>query len=110
MRPLAHTVLITGNMDSFSRFTVPALKLDAYFDAISNSYDEGRLKTDDGGALFLHYANRFGVPIEECVAIDDAEDVSAMFTALGGTAILVTADRTVDVILDSLPGLRQLQT
>ena len=52
LRPLVHTVLITANMDSFSRFTVPALKLDTYFDAISNSCDEGRLKTDEGGALF----------------------------------------------------------
>ena len=45
-------ILITGNMDSFSRFTVPALQLEEYFDIISNSFDEKLLKTDNDGELF----------------------------------------------------------
>lgn len=102
LRPFANVVLMTGNMDSFTRFTAPALGLDGYFDMISNSFDEGRLKTDDGGSLFGQYADRFGTPIEQCVVIDDADDVCAVFTNLGGKALHVTVERTTAAILDSL--------
>ena len=102
LRPLANIVLMTGNMDSFTRFTVPALGLDDYFDAISNSFDEGRLKTDGGGSLFIRYARRFGTPIEQCVLVDDAADVCAVFTDLGGKALQVTVERTTEAILDGL--------
>lgn len=102
LRPFANIVLMTGNMDSFTRFTVPALGLDGYFDAISNSFDEGRLKTDDGGSLFGQYAIRFGTLIEHCVVVDDADDVCAVFTDLGGKALQVTAERTAEAIFDDL--------
>lgn len=102
LRPLANIVLMTGNMDSFTRFTAPALGLDGYFDAISNSFDEQRLKTDDGGSLFGQYASRYGTPIEDCALIDEAGDVCAVFTDLGGKALQVTAERTTEAILDGL--------
>lgn len=102
LRPLANIVLITGNMDSFTRFTAPALGLDGYFDAISNSFDEGRLKTDDGGSLFSQYARQFGTPIDQCVLVDDADDVCAVFTQLGGKAMQVTVERTAEAIFDAL--------
>jgi len=102
LRSLANIVLMTGNMDSFTRFTAPALGLDGYFDAISNSFDEGRLKTDDDGSLFSQYASRFGTPIEHCVVVDDADDVCAVFAALGGKALQVTVERSAEVILDGL--------
>jgi FMN phosphatase YigB (HAD superfamily) len=102
IRQHAAAVLITGNMDSFTRFTVPALNLQASFDAISSSSDEGRLKTDQNGALFLHYADRFGAQIEQCVVIDDAADVCATFARLGGTALQVTPDVSANAWLDSL--------
>ena len=102
LRPIANIVLMTGNMDSFTRFTVPALGLEGYFDAISNSFDERRLKTDDGGSLFTQYADRFGTPVAKCVLVDDADDVCAVFTSLGGKAHQVTAERTTEAILDDL--------
>lgn len=102
LRPFANIVLMTGNMDSFTRFTVPALGLDAYFDAISNSFDEGRLKTDNGGALFGHYARRFDTRIEQCVVIDDADDVCTVFSDLGGRALQVTLERPTEMLLDGL--------
>lgn len=101
LRPIAYTILMTGNMDCFSRFTVPALLLDQHFDAISNSHNEGRLKTDDGGALFMQYLEQFGASIEHCVVIDDSEEVCSTFARLGGTSLHVTASRTADAILDS---------
>ncbi|KQV17286.1 hypothetical protein ASC97_30360 [Rhizobium sp. Root1203] len=89
-------------MDSFSRFTVPTLRLDQHFDAVSNSFYEGRLKTDDGGALFIKYADRLGACIEDCVLIDDSKEVCSIFSDLGGTPFQVTAERTTDAILDGL--------
>jgi FMN phosphatase YigB (HAD superfamily) len=102
LRQRATVILITGNMDSFTRFTVPALGLDTAFDAIANSWHERRLKTDDGGAAFLDHASRHGIPIENCLVIDDAADVCATFSALGGTAMQVTPSHNIDDILDAL--------
>ncbi|NEJ17715.1 hypothetical protein GR211_33220 [Rhizobium leguminosarum] len=102
LRLIANTILVTGNMDSFSRFTVPALLLDQHFDAISNSYNEGRLKTDDGGALFMQYIEQFGASIEDCVVIDDSAEVCSTFARLGGMPLHATAGRTTDAILDGL--------
>lgn len=58
-------ILITGNMDSFSRFTHPALMLDNYFDHISNSFHEGIHKTDNGGEIFLKYIEKYGATIQD---------------------------------------------
>lgn len=95
-------ILITGNMDSFSRFTVPALQLERYFDHISNSYHEGRHKTDDNGSLFLDYTERYGSPIDECKVIDDNEKVCAVFSKLGGTAYQITPETDISYHLDTL--------
>lgn len=49
-------VVATDNMDSFTRWTIPALKLETMFDNILNSYDLGVLKgdfDDKGESLFL---------------------------------------------------------
>ncbi len=46
------TILSTDNMDCLDRFTVPSLKLDLYFDAILNSYNERSLKIDNNGNFF----------------------------------------------------------
>lgn len=86
-------ILITGNMDSFTRFTVPSLKLEQYFDVISNSYYEGRHKTDDGGALFIKYANQFDVNIADCLLFDDSDKVLDIFRLLGGDARKVLGDQ-----------------
>ena len=95
-------VLITGNMDSFGRFTVPALRLDEYFDAISSSFDEGQFKTDNGGDLFLRYAQQFGVSIRDCLVLDDSAHVCGVFESLGGAAFRVTPEQDVLVHLKNL--------
>jgi|TARA_Y100000310_G_scaffold342803_1_gene447512 hypothetical protein len=66
-------VLITGNMDSFTRFTIPSLELEKYFDHISNSFYEGKHKTDNNGELFVEYTSRFNVSIDKCGVIDAIE-------------------------------------
>lgn len=89
-------LLITGNMDSFSRFTVPALQLEQYFDHISNSYYEEKHKADNDGELFVEYAEKWGVPISDCVVIDDSPRVCAIFEALGGRVCRITPERDID--------------
>lgn len=95
-------ILITGNMDSFSRFTVPALKLNEYFDHISNSYDEGRHKTDDEGAIFLSYSAKYQVPIAQCMLIDDSSGACSLFEKLSGNAYLITSDNDISHYLTML--------
>ncbi len=86
-------ILVTGNMDSFSRFTHPALGLDNYFDEISNSFNEGMLKAENGGELFLKYAKKYGVKIEDCIIFDDSPNVYNLFAKLGGTPYLITKEK-----------------
>ena len=95
-------ILMTTNMDSFTRFTIPALRLGDHFDAISNSYYEGKKKTDDGGEIFAEYAKRSGVPLDRCFLIDDQERVCVVFERLGGTAYQVTDVQSIDHFLDLL--------
>ena len=95
-------ILITGNMDSFTRFTVPTLKLDDYFDYINNSYFVGKHKGDNGGAQFIEYANALNVPIESCVLIDDSVKNCDLFEKLGGTAYHISPGHDVDAYLAEL--------
>jgi FMN phosphatase YigB (HAD superfamily) len=96
------TILITGNMDSFTRFTVPALELDTYFDYITNSADAGVLKSDESGKQFLDLAKSSSVNIADCVLIDDSEKICALFECLGGTALQITSEHSIDTSLSQL--------
>jgi len=97
-------ILITGNMDSFSRFTLPALKLDRYFDHISNSYHEGKHKIDNEGELFVEYAKKHGVSLKDCIIIDDSKNACSIFEEFGGTAYLVSPEKDITQYLELLEG------
>lgn len=86
LRSKYHVVLITGNMDCFSRFTVPALQLGEYFDVIVNSFDEKQLKTDDNGSSFIKYVKG---SIQDAILIEDSEKSCEIFKGLGGNAYRV---------------------
>jgi len=92
-------ILITGNMDCFTRFTVPALKLNEIFDEISSSHDAGQLKDEKGGEVFLQYAEKYNVPISETHLFDDSDNVCRIFETLGGTAHLVSTQNPLEVHL-----------
>jgi len=96
------TILLTGNMDSFSRFTQPALHLDNYFDLISNSFNEGLHKTDNEGELFLKYTRLYNAKIQDCVLLDDSKQVYETFSKLGGIAYLITPEKTISFYLKQL--------
>ena len=89
LRKKHHVVLITGNMDCFSRFTVPSLKLDKLFDQVINSYDTGMLKTDDNGKQFFNCLDSYSRKISDAYLIEDSANTCEVFTKLGGKALKV---------------------
>ena len=102
LRDRYQTVLMTVNMDSFDRFTVPALGLGSYFDLIVNSYTDGRFKNENGGEIFIEYADRLNSSIESAHLIDDSESNCATFRNLGGSAYLVSETSPTIDYLNSL--------
>lgn len=71
-------VIATDNMDSFTRWTIPAMNLQNIFDGILNSHDLKALKRDfdeNGKTLFFgKFLKDFGVKHGESIIIDDGED------------------------------------
>lgn len=69
-------VIATDNMDTFSRWTVPTLKLEDMFDGIILSVDRGAMKADtytDGTSQFFnHYFSNTGIKPDETVLIDNS--------------------------------------
>lgn len=89
LRDRFHVVLMTDNMDCFDRFTIPALDLQSYFDAIHNSCNTGKFKNDNQGEVFIEYAKQYSVPLRDAILIDNSPSACAVFSNLGGTAHLV---------------------
>lgn len=98
------TILITVNMDSFSRFTVPALELNNYFDDISNSYYEGKFKSDNEGEVFRDYMQKYSAPVERSILIDDSTGACETFRAIGGIAYQITLEDDITLCLNKLNG------
>lgn len=91
-------ILVTDNMDSLDRFTIPSLKLDEYFDSIVNSYNEGILKEDNGGRTFKNNCKK----IQESILIDNSKSSCSLFESLGGTSFLVSKEKDLNYYLDTL--------
>ncbi len=97
-----YTVLITDNMDCFTRFTVPAHSLNSYFDLIINSFDNKKFKSDNEGEIFLQVANELGAKIEESVLMDNSKDAYHTFSKLGGITRFVTLKKPLAFWLENL--------
>lgn len=97
-----HTILITDNMDCFMRFTVPALKLNSYFDSIINSFDYKKFKSDNGGEIFLQIVNDRGSKIENSILMDNSKSACDTFSKLGGITRFVTFEKPLAFWLESL--------
>ena len=95
-------ILITGNMDSFNRFTVTELELEKYFDEISSSYDEKLLKSDNEGELFLKYLGKYSADIKKSVLIDDSKSTCKTFDKLGGKSFLIENEKGIERYLEIL--------
>lgn len=96
------TVLVTDNMDCFTRFTVPAFNLDTYFDYIASSSIERMLKNENGGELFRRLASGLRSSLDRSILIDDSEHVGKIFNELGGRHLLVNKDNSTEYWLDIL--------
>jgi hypothetical protein len=83
LRSQYYAVLITGNMDSFDRFTTPALELHLYFDQIVNSYNVKLHKTDDEGRIFVDCLKG---RVEDALLVEDSSSSRVVFEKLGGIA------------------------
>ncbi|MFH1254520.1 MAG: hypothetical protein V1646_03755 [bacterium] len=86
-----HTVILaTDNMDCFTRFTVPALKLNEKFDLIINSADIGYQKKDTNGKLFIDCTKKFNIlNMSDAYLIDDSAKTCELFKQLGGNSLKV---------------------
>src|SRR3989338_11087799 len=102
LRKNYHTVLITDNMDCFTRFTVPVLKLNSYFDSIINSFDNKKFKSDNNGDIFLQVVNGRGSKIEDSILMDNSKGACNTFSKLGGMTRFVTSEKPLAFWLKTL--------
>ena len=71
-------VIATDNVDVFEEFTVPALKLNKYFDEILCSSTLKCLKHDKKGkklAFFDDFLTKNNIKYEEAILLDDDEEL-----------------------------------
>ncbi len=102
LREKYYLVLITDNMDSLDRFTIPSLGLAEYFDAIVNSYNERAGKNDENGKSFLKVVERLGSDITKSFLIDNSKSACKTFEALGGKSFLATSTENLDFWLSKI--------
>ncbi len=83
----AKVVIATDNMDSFTRWTYPGLKLFNHFDGFLNSHDLGAMKghkDKNGKSLFFNeYLVSTGLKPKDSVLIDDSEDKDKIISSFG---------------------------
>ncbi len=102
LRDRFYTVLITDNMDSLERFTMPAYQFSDYFDEIVNSYNVGYFKNDFDGKMFKVVAENSNAEISSSRFIDNSVRNCATFEKLGGTSYLATQEKPLLYWLDIL--------
>lgn len=102
LRKNYHAILITDNMDCFTRFTVPALKINSYFDSMINSFDNKTFKSDHNGEIFLQVVNERGSKVEDCILIDNSKSACDTFSKLGGSARFVTSEKPLAFWLENV--------
>lgn len=96
LRRYYKVILITDNMDSFDRFTLPKNELlIKNFDEIDNSYNLKFFKSSDDGKYFLDKISKNGAVISNCILIDDSENNCNQFKNLGGVAFNVKSEKDV---------------
>lgn len=98
-------VVATDNMDTFSRFTAPTLKLDTIFDAVLNSHTIGHLKDDkepsDNILFFDDFLESHNLSYEDCILLDDSPDSSGKYKKLGFSREFIDGPEKLERILES---------
>lgn len=81
--------IVTDNMDTFSAYTVPALRLDKIFPIIINSADYGFLKKENGLKLFRIALEKLRQrDFATTLLIDDSKRTCDLFQQAGGQAVV----------------------
>lgn len=92
-------ILVTDNMDCFSRFTAPALSLSSYFSHIVNSADHGCLKEE---GLFEIAEGLSGVPLNQTLLLDNSSTLCDCFNKVEGKSYCVSGIADTAVVLEKL--------
>ncbi len=92
--------IATNNMDCFTRWTVPCMKLDTLFDEILNSFYLKAMKHDldeNGQPLFFKdFFSKYDIEPTNCIFIDDGEDKMGVIGNLGIDYKRVNASNTLE--------------
>lgn len=98
--------IATNNMDSFTRWTVPYMKLDTLFDEIINSFYMNAMKHDldkNGKTMFFkNFFNKYQIDPRNCIFIDDGEDKMGVITNLGMDYRRVNSSNTLEQELENI--------
>lgn len=100
-----YAVIATNNMDCFTKWTVPSMKLNDLFDEILNSFYLKGLKHDvsDGKSVFFtDFFSKYDVSPRDCVFIDDSVDKNGYIASLGIKYIQIDNSENFLKILKSL--------
>lgn len=98
--------IATNNMDSFTRWTVPYMKLDILFDEIINSFYLNAMKHDldeHGKPIFFkNFFNKYQIDPKNCIFIDDGEDKMGVISNLGMEYRRVNTNNTLEQELKNI--------
>ncbi|MBI2357001.1 haloacid dehalogenase-like hydrolase [Candidatus Dojkabacteria bacterium] len=100
-----YVVVATNNMDCFTRWTLPFMKLEDQFDEILNSFYLKGLKNDvkNGKSVFFaDFFSKYDVPPTNCIFLDDSVDKDDYITRLGIKYIQIESSDDFLMILKSL--------
>ncbi|HSX30938.1 MAG TPA: hypothetical protein VLE99_03410 [Candidatus Saccharimonadales bacterium] len=96
-------VIATDNMDTFTKWTAPALDLNSLVDGILSSYHLRALKADMHGLhspFFSDYLSTQSIDPTQAVLLDDGPH-NAVVTSLGMQFVHITPDRPIGAALDA---------
>lgn len=97
LRRLGTTVVImSDNMDVFTRYVVPNLGLDQFFDAIFSSSDLQKMKSHNDWELPKAIAKKYDCDYADVLVIDDWEELITSLSPMGFCTFLYTEERHSD--------------
>jgi FMN phosphatase YigB (HAD superfamily) len=95
-------VIATDNMDTFERFTIPAMKLEELFDDFLISHSLELLKGDvqeNSISFFDEYLNKHNLNYQDVVLLDDCVDDTGTYDRLGLSIIQIASpEKLVNVL------------
>lgn len=99
-------VIATDNMDTFNKYTVPALNLQNIFDDILNSHYLGHLKDEpepaDSIPFFDKYLRDHNLDYKDVVLLDDSPDNNGKYKKLGFDRIVIDSPEKLRLTLEEI--------